>query len=1620
MVPWVISARSAEALTAQAGRLMAHVQANPGLDPIDVGCSLASRSVFEHRAVVVGASREQLIAGLAGLAAGEPGAGVAVGQPGSVGKTVVVFPGQGAQRIGMGRELYGELPVFAQAFDAVADELDRHLRLPLRDVIWGADADLLDSTEFAQPALFAVEVASFAVLRDWGVLPDFVMGHSVGELAAAHAAGVLTLADAAMLVVARGRLMQALPAGGAMVAVAASEDEVEPLLGEGVGIAAINAPESVVISGAQAAANAIADRFAAQGRRVHQLAVSHAFHSPLMEPMLEEFARVAARVQAREPQLGLVSNVTGELAGPDFGSAQYWVDHVRRPVRFADSARHLQTLGATHFIEAGPGSGLTGSIEQSLAPAEAMVVSMLGKDRPELASALGAAGQVFTTGVPVQWSAVFAGSGGRRVQLPTYAFQRRRFWETPGADGPADAAGLGLGATEHALLGAVVERPDSDEVVLTGRLSLADQPWLADHVVNGVVLFPGAGFVELVIRAGDEVGCALIEELVLAAPLVMHPGVGVQVQVVVGAADESGHRAVSVYSRGDQSQGWLLNAEGMLGVAAAETPMDLSVWPPEGAESVDISDGYAQLAERGYAYGPAFQGLVAIWRRGSELFAEVVAPGEAGVAVDRMGMHPAVLDAVLHALGLAVEKTQASTETRLPFCWRGVSLHAGGAGRVRARFASAGADAISVDVCDATGLPVLTVRSLVTRPITAEQLRAAVTAAGGASDQGPLEVVWSPISVVSGGANGSAPPAPVSWADFCAGSDGDASVVVWELESAGGQASSVVGSVYAATHTALEVLQSWLGADRAATLVVLTHGGVGLAGEDISDLAAAAVWGMARSAQAENPGRIVLIDTDAAVDASVLAGVGEPQLLVRGGTVHAPRLSPAPALLALPAAESAWRLAAGGGGTLEDLVIQPCPEVQAPLQAGQVRVAVAAVGVNFRDVVAALGMYPGQAPPLGAEGAGVVLETGPEVTDLAVGDAVMGFLGGAGPLAVVDQQLVTRVPQGWSFAQAAAVPVVFLTAWYGLADLAEIKAGESVLIHAGTGGVGMAAVQLARQWGVEVFVTASRGKWDTLRAMGFDDDHIGDSRTCEFEEKFLAVTEGRGVDVVLDSLAGEFVDASLRLLVRGGRFLEMGKTDIRDAQEIAANYPGVQYRAFDLSEAGPARMQEMLAEVRELFDTRELHRLPVTTWDVRCAPAAFRFMSQARHIGKVVLTMPSALADRLADGTVVITGATGAVGGVLARHLVGAYGVRHLVLASRRGDRAEGAAELAADLTEAGAKVQVVACDVADRAAVAGLFAQLSREYPPVRGVIHAAGVLDDAVITSLTPDRIDTVLRAKVDAAWNLHQATSDLDLSMFALCSSIAATVGSPGQGNYSAANAFLDGLAAHRQAAGLAGISLAWGLWEQPGGMTAHLSSRDLARMSRSGLAPMSPAEAVELFDAALAIDHPLAVATLLDRAALDARAQAGALPALFSGLARRPRRRQIDDTGDATSSKSALAQRVHGLAADEQLELLVGLVCLQAAAVLGRPSAEDVDPDTEFGDLGFDSLTAVELRNRLKTATGLTLPPTVIFDHPTPTAVAEYVAQQMSGSRPTESGDPTSQVVEPAAAEVSVHA
>ncbi|HWF27670.1 MAG TPA: SDR family NAD(P)-dependent oxidoreductase [Mycobacterium sp.] len=1560
---WVLSARSERALANQGRRLLARVAADADLRPADVGWSLVTtRSLFDHRAVVVGTDRDDLMAGLIELAADEPGSGLVVGRAQVAGKTAFVFPGQGSQWLGMGRQLSERFPAFAEAFDDAVTALDPHLRLPLRQVMWGSDAALLESTEFAQPALFAVEVASAALLQHFGVVPDVVTGHSVGEITAAHVAGALSLADAARVVAGRGRLMAALPAGGVMVAVAASESEVAPLLSEEVSIAAVNGPNAVVISGAQHPVDGAVDRLVESGRRVHRLAVSHAFHSVLMEPMLEEFAQLLAGVSAAQPRIALVSNLTGELAGPGYGSPEYWVEHVRQPVRFADGVRAAESLGAGVFVEVGPGRGLTAAVEQSLVAEQAVSVVTLAKDRPEADSLLAALGHLFAWGVGVDWPAALG--GGRRVDLPTYGFVRQRFWLPSGAVGSANVSDAGLTRADHPLLGAVVERPDSGGVVLTGSLSAADVPWLADHVVDGVMLFPGAGFVELVLRAGDEVGCSVVEELTLLAPLVLPAVGGVRVQLVVDTASESGSRAVWVYSRGAQpDSSWILHAQGVLNAVSTVSAADLSVWPPAGASVVDAGDLYDVLAGRGYEYGPAFRGLRAMWQRGREIFAEISVAE--GVTVAGFGIHPVVLDAALHAMGVAGEQA----EMMLPFSWQGVCLHAAGASRARVRIAPAGVDAVSVDLADGAGLPVLSVRELVVRPISAKALSAAVAAAAGGGG-GLFDVVWSPVS---------AEPTGI----------GDEGVVVWQP---GSGAEGVVGSVYAAAHEVLGVLQSWLAGDGSGMLVVVTHGAVGLPGEDATDLAGAAVWGLVRSAQAEHPGRVILVDSDGSMNVDDVIGCGEPQLVVRSGVAHAARLAPvgAGAVLELPAA--GWRLAAGGGGTLEDLVVQSCPRME--LAAGQVRVAVAAVGVNFRDVLVALGMYPGGGE-LGAEGAGVVVEVGPDVAGLAVGDAVMGLLGVVGSEAVVDARLMTVVPARWSLVEAAGVPVVFLTALYGLSVLAGVQAGQRVLVHAATGGVGMAAVQLARYWGAEVFATASRGKWDTLRAMGFDDDHIGDSRTLEFEQKFLAATDGAGVDVVLNSLAGEFIDASLRLLAGGGRFIEMGKTDLRDPQLVAAQHHGVQYRAFDLMEAGPDHIAAMLAELMALFAAGTLNPLPVKAFDVRCAATAYRFISQARHVGKVVLTIPdgpgellSGCDGGLAGGSVVITGGTGMAGSALAGHLVARYGVAHVVLVSRRGGDGEGVAELVGRLEGAGAQVSVVACDVADRDAVAALIAGLDPRYP-LRGVFHAAGILDDGLIGSLTPQRVDAVLRAKVDGAWNLHELTAGQDLSAFVMFSSMAGIVGSPGQGNYAAANSFLDGLAAYRRARGLVGLSVAWGLWEQASAMTQHLADSDRARMSRAGLAPLSTPQALQLFDEATLADRSVLVAARIDAAGLGA---GGLVPPLLRNLVTRRGRRLVADT-DSEASTSGLAARLHGLSAEQRHLQLVELVSTNAATVLGRSSA-DVDAALPFQDLGFDSLTAVELRNRLKTATGLTLSPALIFDYPTPAALAEHVDEQLS--------------------------
>ncbi|MGW6445275.1 SDR family NAD(P)-dependent oxidoreductase [Lentzea sp. NPDC055074] len=1514
-VPWVLSGRTAQAVRDQAVRLRDHL-ASREVSPLDVGFTLAtSRSRLEHRAVVFGVDQ------LNALARGESGAvtGVARGAA----DVAFLFPGQGSQWVGMAEELAAASPVFKARLDECAEALAPYVKLDLRET---------EKVDVVQPALWAVMVSLAEVWRSFGVEPGVVVGHSQGEIAAAVVAGVLSIEDGAKVVALRSQaIARSLAGKGGMVSVQLPLDEAHGLIGDRLSVAAVNGPSSVVVSGDVDALDELVASCEA-ARRVPVDYASHSAHVELIEAELLELLDVS-------PQRGTVpffSTVTGEYETEL--DAGYWYRNLRQTVQLDAALRSLVAEGFGPFIEVSAHPVLAMAVQDTVDVA----LGTLRRDDGGMDRMLRSVAEAYVAGVDVTWD--FAGAAV--VDLPTYAFEHERYW-LDGRARTADVSSAGLTSAEHPLLGAALSLADSGGVVLTGVLSLEAQPWLADHAVNGTVLLPGTGFVELALRAGEEVGLDQVEELMLEAPLVI--GGQVRVQVSVGA-EEDGRRALAVHAlSGDE---WVRHATGLLG-AGTSTVDDLTSWPPSGSEVLEVEGLYAQLAEGGYGYGATFQGLRAAWRRGEDLFAEVELPSGADAA--RFGVHPALLDAALHVLGLASEP---DGQVRLPFAWTGVRAHAVGATALRVRIRPSG-DGVAVLATDTTGAPVVSVGELVIRPIST-----ALT------PDSLFRVEWHAVEP-----DGELPALEVH--DDLAGVTDVPDVVVVSLVPEASE--DVVADTHATVGKALELVQTWLADERfaEAKLVLLTSGAVRVDENDAITLASAAAWGLVRSAQSENPDRFVLVDVREESMEHVPAAIatGEPQTVVRAGVVLAPRMARAEGgLLEAPAGAEAWSLDLNSRDTLEDLAFVPAPVVLEPLAEGQIRVSVRATGLNFRDVLLALDVVPASDVPFGGEGAGVVTEVGPGVPDLRPGDRVMGFLEGSygGPVAVVDHRLVTRVPAGWSFTRAASVPVVFLTAYYALADLAKVQAGERVLVHAAAGGVGMAAVQLARHWGAEVVATASPAKWDAVRALGVE--HVASSRDLAFEQEF-----GR-VDVVVNSLAREFVDASLRLLEPGGRFVEMGKTDIRDASA----HPEITYRAFDLvGDAGLDRIKVMFADLLRLFESGSLQPLPVTTWDVRRAPEAFRFLSQAKHIGKVVLTLPRALDP---EGSVLVTGASGTLAAAVARHLVAQHGIRHLVLASRRG----APVELQAELIAHGAEVRSVECDVSDRAAVKALLESVER---PLTAVVHTAAVLDDGLVGSLDAERVGTVLRPKADAAWHLHELTADLDLAAFVLFSSAAGILGGPGQANYSAANAFLDALAAHRRSLGLPAVALAWGLWAERSGMTGHLDDTDLDRMARGGIRSMPSDVALALLDRALDRDEPVLMPIDVD---LDVVRGNGTVPALLRGLVR-PKTRRVA-RASAQSGAASLTDRLTGLAPGERARAVLDLVRTNAAAVLGHASVQTVEATRAFKDLGFDSLTGVELRNRLSTATGLRLPATLVFNHPTPAALADRIVADLFGDEP----------------------
>ncbi|HEY4973983.1 MAG TPA: acyltransferase domain-containing protein, partial [Steroidobacteraceae bacterium] len=1267
----------------------------------------------------------EAVEALGALGEGRPHAAVSLGEA-KGGKLAFLFTGQGAQQLGMGRALLGSCAGFRAAFEEACGHFDELLDVPLRAVMFaeaGSEAALrLDETAYAQPALFAVEVALFRQLEEWGVEPDILLGHSIGELAAAHVSGVWSLKEACRVVAARGRLMQALPAGGAMVALEASEVEVLPLLADGVEIAGLNGPRSTVISGDEAAVLALAEQFKGKGRRTNRLQVSHAFHSRRMEPMLDEFRKVVSSVSFGTPRLPIVSNVTGRLAtGEELCSAEYWVRQVRSPVRFVDGVRVLEAEGVRASLELGPDGILTALAAGSLSEAsqlQPVAAQRRGRDGTE--ALLAALGVLHVHGVGVDWTKV-AGSGarGQVVGLPTYAFQRQRYWlEAEKASG--DVSTMGLLSASHPLLGAATPLAESDGFLLTGRLSSTEAGWLADHAVFGTVLLPGTGLLELGFAAARAVGLSVVSQLTLVSPLVLpaEGAVRLQVQLDGPEAGEEGRRGLSIYSRAEdapEGASWTLHAQGVLGVAAEEAAAQdggldesgLEAWPPVGGEPIDLTGHYAALAARGYGYGPSFQGLREAWRVGDAVYGRAVLADALTSSAEEYGLHPALLDSALHVLsfdpvaGSGLDGGAGEGSVLLPFEWSEVRLVATGARELRIRASversGAGEALAQLQLADGHGRAVARVGGLRLREASEAQIRQASRS----ETQHLYRLEWRAVGLSE--AAPQARPLMVGGAGALAGRLGldhvesVAALVARLDEGAGaGVPSQIVfdhlaapcGSLVAAAHAAagrgLVELQGILGEARLNETAVawLTSGAVATGpDEGASGLSRAPLWGLVRSARAEHPDRrLQLVDVDAAVlDAALLGKLlstqAEPELALRHGSVLAPRLARAGAeggTLQAPEAAQDYRIAVTGPGRLDGVSLVAAPELSEPLSPGQIRVGVRAAGMNFRDVLITLGQIA--SPGIGFEFAGVVEAVGADVTSLAVGDRVFGLgLGCFGTRAVTLAELVAKVPAGMSFEAAATVPLAYLTALYALQDLGQVQPGDRVLVHAAAGGVGMAAVQLCRHFGAEVYGTASAGKWPVLERMGLDKRHIASSRDLSFETQFLSATAGRGMDVVLNALTGEFIDASLRLLPRGGRFLEMGLADVRDPGAIAETYRGVSYQAFVLMQTAPERMQALLKQLMGLFEEGVLEALPYVAYDVRQMPAALRQMAQGRHVGKQVVQLPRRLD---VGGTVLITGGVGELGGEVARHLVASHGVRHLLLTSRRGRQTPGASEL--------------------------------------------------------------------------------------------------------------------------------------------------------------------------------------------------------------------------------------------------------------------------------------------------------------------------------------------------------
>jgi acyl transferase domain-containing protein/thioesterase domain-containing protein len=1665
-----ISARDEVSLRELAAEWQRHLRESPASTADLCRTAALRRTHFDHRLTVCRETREALADGLAGWLAGEASAGVVSGRATleSDGQPVFVFSGVGSHWPGMASELYDRYPVFRDSLDRTGAALVPYCQWKIVEELRRDEASSrLDRLDIGQPALFAVQVALSDLWRSWGVEPGAVIGHSLGEIAAAFVAGAITLSDAVRIVIARSELMTA--THGGMLACGVSPAEGEALIRgveDRVAVGVVSGSRSIVLSGDSEALDEIARTFDNTAIFVRRVKTRAPTHSPLVDPILEEFGRRITPLEPQPSRIPLYSTVTGARIDGAQLTPEYWQRNLRGRVNFAAAMERMLADGQRLFIEISPHPLLTAPMETCAVEhsCHCTVVPSVRRGQDSELNMLESFCRLHAAGYPVPWTA-HHGADSTYVAVPGHPFRRERLWLTNGNSGRHAEQTFARASRpgSHPLLPLRFDLADKPGVhVWEGTLDPADHPFLVQHFAQEHPVLPATVYYELAYAIAGEIlgpGPRTFSNVRLRRALFLPDGGTVRLQAVLAPSRVNSFSlrffASTRHGSHADAADWQLMSEMTFQAGDCALRPPVARPPIDGdAKHVSGADFYTSTSGFGLRYGPQYQGIKEAWQHDSEITAELEMPEPLKREVG-FSLHPAFLDAVVQVPLLNMTRTAAGLlPVSVDEIYIARALKPGERFRVHCR-------TYETMQFDATLMTEEGTVLFQVRRVTCRELAA--------SDQGSAQDVewdwiyqkrWEPSElpevpalapgrwVILGDADDAAALGRhlerhgQSWHTRPRGEDLDAS----PLESSD-PAPNVPwkGLVYLALdHSTderppteqkdlcgafLRLIQSIAGdpAAKAIRVFVATRRAHVVEPGESSEVQLGPLLGLARAAGNEFPRlQVTLVDLpdvsgfDGLI-AEMLANSPELEVAYRHGKRHVARIGRLPLdrvgrrrkRVRLDARQDAsYRVASPNPGSLDRVALEVAAR-RVPA-AGEIEVRVAAGGLNFLDVLRSLNMGPGQTPGpvyFGMEFAGVVSRVGADVREFRVGDRVVAL---ASPGEACFQAWVTiparyalPVPSHFTLEEAAGCLVAYQTAWYALVEQGRMRAGERVLIHAAAGGVGLAAVHVSKHLGAEIFVTAgSPEKRDYLRGLGIQ--HVMDSRTLEFADHVLSLTENRGVDLVLNSISGEAIPKSISTLAAGGRFLEIGKRDIY-ANSALDLYPfrnNLSFYAVDMLGLTATREELVLRVTREVWERlvhRDLPPLNATAFPASRAADAFRYMAQSRQIGKVIVTFAEPEVDAeipeeqlvRPDGTYLVTGGLTGLGLECAKWLA-SQGAKHFVLAGRRAPSPIDAQRIA-ELSEGGRQVVTAIEDVSEPAGVRRMIAAIDTNMPPLVGVIHSAGMARDGILERLTWGKFEEVFAPKVHGSWNLHAELIDRDLDFFVMFSSVASWLGSAGQANYAAANAFLDSLGEYRESRGLPCLTINWGPWTRIGMLENH----KLQPAPIFGEHGIRPEQGIACLKALLARNVARATVMSADWKVWGETMPASAARPLFADF--RKTMTVAPSVGDMPAD--GIRGDLAGLSKTDAVALIRQRLGREVVAVL-RISGDRLDVHVGLQRLGLDSLMAVELSNRIQETIGLNVPVMTLLKGPSLDELATELYTQIEPSIPsrkTETGE-----------------